>query len=709
MAKKKPSNTDISKLRSILKDEKQKFDSEEVNNWVNIRPGSFSEKDRIKLDAYTRLSSLQLENDVTRKLADTGGIKSLYQLGRLSKKQLADLAQNTGVDKAQVMRAAIQAQRKTVETTQLLIAAKSLAASNPGSGGPGDLFDGSIDPDLVATGNECNPCPDNVSIFSCLAYLIYLIKKTGKSLTELKSLTSLDFRNLNAANLEDLTENPQIPCEKITLCQRMTRALHDLLDELQLEPATALDGADYRYLSLSEWKSTKMALTYPELNALWRGDVLTGETGGLSYGSFLENQQDTREHLFEELGAVQAALDVARVFPLQELQQGYEVSPTLPQFNSAQLFRDAHPDRYRSFLEGMEVIRQTLLADEAIVDAQKMLSLDDAGNSLFSLQKAVQHLDLAAGLTFGPTSAWKNFASTADDPYQGLISLAPEERQEALKLLFHDLMEGKKPLFAPINEDISIVGLFDDGTISLETGWKYVGFGNTDGKLQKRESDRASFVRYAQDGTDFDRFTNCSLSAELKLGELLEEDEKIGLAIHWHPEASSVLSKKGYMLAITRTIERTDGGGFAEDGWVDDVEDFFGEEEDTTTYRDFLNLFKIEESNNGEIVYTNITDPVLIGYLSRGPGAANRADKQLLNDYETYPMSLRITGTRLEGEIWANNKLIAIKGEDASYPNGTFGFFGSEKTRFSFENVQFDVESAASGTEVVLLFRPVSA
>ena len=671
--------------------------------WALQRPTKTPKKAAERLDAFARFSAISTDPDDKQKLIDKGNISSLYQLSQLSKKELIKLARKTGVEKRQVFKAAILAQRQTKATEQMIIAAKSPGAANPdpevGLGGD-DSFPGNAPGlDLDDFILKCTPCPDQISIFSCLAYLIYLIQITRKTLFDLKELTNLDFPNLNADIIGELVQNPRVPCEQITLCQQMIRALQDLLNNLQVDNDNSSDPLDFSYLPFQTWKSTKMAVTYPELNALWRGDILTGETGSLSHGSFLQEPQQTRAHLMTELTSVEHALNEARVFPLGSTQFGYEVFPTPDQFNDADLFKDAHPDQYRTFLNGLDVIRQLLNADQAITESQKMLDIDDAGNSIFLLQQAIHHLDRTAELTFSPTSTWRNFSLSLDDSYLGLISSPPSKRHETQEQLFQELMEDVKPLFTPINQDISITGLSNDGSISLTSGWINRGFGNADGKLQKfRVSGQNSFVRYSQSGEDFSRFTNYKVSADLTLDEPMEDGEIIALAVRWHPDANPVLPKKGYMLAVTQSSESFDGGGFFSDGLGDAIEDFFGEEEDTTYTRQFLTLFEVSEASNGEVEFNLIGTPALIATHATGGGALNNPDRPLLQVDQAYPMSLQITGNQIKGELWANDELISVSGSDSSYSSGTFGFFGTEDTRFTFDNIHFEIEAADNGT-----------
>ena len=671
---------------------------ETIEDWADRRPAGVGDEEAARIDAHARLSVVYTRNDISATLVEKAGISSLFELASLEPEALAKLAKKLELKKSELLYAASEARARTRANRNGLIQAKAAAPAGPDMGNrPGGINDAEIDwSDFI---KECEPCPPGVSVFSCFAYLVYLIQLTGESLDTLRGKLSLNGLALDAESLLEASDNPQIDCETITVCQQAVREVQDYLDQKRQSSQLEEEYQRYRYLDFAAWKSLKMASLYPELHALWRGDVLTGEVGTPAHGSFLKDPVNARAHLATQLTRVREALATARVYYIPSDEFDYAQFPTPQDYEDAPLFSVAHADHHARFVEGLDVIDSILAADATVAKAVQGLEIDDPGNAQFELLQASASLDRMVEMTFANTSPWRTL-SDQGSPYQALIDLHPRRRRDTMQALFNEMAYGEKPLFNPTNAGIKVEGLDENGQISLDSTWIVSGaMRESSGQLEQYgRSSTESFAKYvgiSAGNPDFASFKNYDLSTDLTLTETLQDGDRLGIAARWGTSRNTIVPRTGYMLAITQSSNTVDGGGFFEDGLGDFFEDLLGEEDSTYT-RQHLHLYKITEASNGTVQYEDLKPPLLIGTLSAGGGAlvVLDEDRRLMRTDHVYPMKLSVIGNRITGELRVSedSDALVISAEDPTYPSGTLGFFSQSGPRFTFSNTFVDLE-----------------
>ncbi len=515
---------------------------ETLGDWAALRhKAKVSKGARAQLDARTRLYQVGVAGDLASKLVQAD-IASAHDLARLSTSQVAALSHQLKEPGVRIY-AAVQQAQQNMRIIQGLLRATQTAGNGQL---PAWIANNQII-GVIGTINVCIECPDAASIFSCFAYIVDLIQLTGKTLDELNDELGINLRDLSATSVLEPVSDPDPGCEEITVCDRVVRLLQDYLDRLRVTAGSRTERDLYTYAAYETWRANRMAYYYPELNALWRDDVLTGEVGPWDRGSFIFDSATNRQLLEDELAEVTEVVETARVY--RHSSSNPAITPNI--WKSAPLFKTTHPVYYVDFKQGLAVISDVLAADRTVHEGLQFLDQDETGLALDRLHQAAADLDAMANNVFVPGSSWILLHESGQLPYDGLLNTPPGKRQQHLNTLFEALASGNKKIFTPRNLDVQITGLSETGEVDLSPGWKIQGqFKENRGRIVSETGESPSLVRYQGDN-DFGAFTNYALTTDFVLWEALLDGEQLGIGARLATTWDS-MPMKGYRLVINR-------------------------------------------------------------------------------------------------------------------------------------------------------------
>ena len=646
---------------------------ETLADWAVLKDNTrLADDPKALLDSYVRLYAVGIHGDTAEKFRK-GGLGSSLALSRLSNDLVEKKATEFGIEAGTIYGARALA---VTQVSNLLNVLDDLMV--PSDSG---LLSWIGDITIINTINLCVECDNENSAFSRFAYFVYLIQRTGITPDKLEpeildgqlrshllKVFSLSdhpnpvpdgsfLKGLSYIKGNEELPDPLAPCNSITLTDLLIRKLQEYLDKLQANrPATWLD---YSYSGYEVWRSERLTHYFPELNALWRDDVLTGETGVPNRGSILFDQARTRPFLQENLKKAAEAIDGA------DLRRGGT--------GNAGDFKRESPPYYSSFQNGLRVIDNIFSADTKASEAVNALDTDQPGLALALLREAQAFLNMAAELVFERTSPWVSLSSTDKTLEDIIINLPASNRRYFLNHLFEELMYGPKRLFRPGAVDHVVNGLNAGGMIDISnSNWHVKGeFEQHDTGVKKPHTDKGlSWLQY----TAGDEFDNYALGCDFVLERELIHNDRFGIGIRLAGGNNS-FPNKGYRAEIRCTTENL-----------------------KTRHR--LHLRQAVLNSNGNVTWQDMTDPVQIGFYDYGstdePLNTNDPDNKLLETGVTYYLSLSCVGDNIKTSM-RRSATRTIKMEKTSeYQKGTFGLFGTQRTEVVFKKVEVIFEGKDS-------------
>lgn len=682
----------LSRVQETLKDS----GVETLTDWALLRDTVDVNGDiRQVLDAHARLADLGATSEIAAGLVKRN-IVSAYELAQLNSAQIEKLAENHQAP-VEEFYAVIELARQRVAMVDARLRNSQTAAADTA---PAWIRNLQIVGSVGTVYDICVTCPDEISVFSCFAYIIDLIQKTGKTLNELSSIIDINLSDLSAASVGVLFEDTDPDCEKTQLCEAIIQRLHAYLDELGYTATSRAERELYTYTQFETWRANRMGFLFPELNALWRDDVLTGNTGKAERGSIVSGGASTIAYLAEQLQVVDEALELARVHEAVNLPH-----VTTSVWNNAPLFKDTYPVYYADFIAGLAVIEAVLAADQTVHDALIYLDREEPGLALQYLDEALAYLDGINGHVFDRTSAWIAFQEADLFSYETLLKMPPAARKEVLDNLFTELVYDDKKLFKPRNLDIQITGLSDSGDVDLSSGWEIRNeFREEYGKIVKYAFGQStSLVRYTENSVGF---SNLALTADITLDEQLTDNQSIGIGLRLDTDTST-FPLSGYRLMVRHKIYHPD------ENIVDVVLDTIFGDDDISIWVETLVIQKLVEGPNGERIYEQLAEE-LIASKTFGAENATRTDADdyhLLRADQSYSISFSVTGATLKGQLQISpNREIEITAHDSSssYTSGTFGFYASASTQLQFSNIQVEIDGSGGGYPPFHAYRRVT-
>lgn len=647
---------------------------ETLTDWAVLKDKIDLSDDPIALlDCYVRLYAIGIHGDTAEKFRK-GGLGSSLVLSRLSNDIVEIKASELGIEAGTIYGARSLA---VTQVSNLSIALDDLMVPSD-NGLPSWIGEITI----IDPMNLCEECDNENSAFSRFAYFVYLIQRTGKTPDELEpEILDGQLRNhlLNVFSLSDhpdpvpdgsflkglsyIKGNEEMPdplatCKSVTLTDLLIRKLQEYLDKLQANrPKSWLD---FSYHSYEVWRSDRLAHYFPELSALWRDDILTGEAGTPNRGSILFDQASARPLLQEKLKKAAEAIDGAN------LRRGNA--------GNAGDFKRESPPYYSSFQKGLQVIDNILSADTKASEAVNALDTDQPGLALTLLREAQAFLNIAAEYIFERTSPWVSLSSTDQSLEDIIFNLPAPNRRFFMNHLFEELMYGSKRLFRPGAVDYMINGLNAGGMIDIgHENWHVNGTfeQHNSGVIKPHTYNGLSWLRYKVG----DNFDNYALSCDFVLERELVHNDRFGIGIRL-AQPNNSFPNKGYRAEIRCTTVSL-----------------------KTLHR--LHLRQAVMDPNGNVTWQDMTEPVQIGFYDYNstdePLNTTDADQKLLEIGVTYHMSLSCLGTTIKTSMRRSaTRIIKMEKTNDENQKGTFGFFGTQRTGVIYKKVEVIFEGENS-------------
>ena len=416
------------------------------------------------LDAHARLRAVGLWGDTASKLIGKG-ITSAGDLARLSRKSISRQSQRLGVSEALLEQIVSKAVKTSNEAADLLdgtmIAVEGVFP---------DWLSGILD---VIVEYICLPCDPRNSAWSRFAYFVYLLQREDQAPDELGSRLKLgrDLKTFSPADGETLVPDPLAECAEISVLDLIIRTLQDDLIARRAAAKTTEERERLSFLSYDAWRAERQAFYFPELNALWRDDVLTGETGPWDRGSIIRDRARNAGRIEDQLESAEKQLKDARLSKGRPLDDFVSNPLLIDDPGATEKF--GNTAFHQDVLRGLAAIRDVLKADAEVQKAAGQLDQFQPGLALNSLTKALGHLEAMAGRVFRPSSIWTKPVLSAFRAYDKLAAAAPKKRTIYLKALFEKLLTGPKAIFETSLDTVqsSLNSNLPGGQVESLSGW----------------------------------------------------------------------------------------------------------------------------------------------------------------------------------------------------------------------------------------------
>jgi hypothetical protein len=261
-------------------------------------------------------------------------------------------------------------------------------------------------------------------------------------------------------------------CEQTTRLDQAISSLQAYLNDRGAAAHLTVNGAPY--LAYDQWRGEQLGQYYPELQALLRDDVLSGERDAWDRGSIVRNRALNRPILQQQLSAVRNAIKHGYLAENKDRQKLVDGSKTIESLGLVALEDSAYFPRFE---EGLTVIDQILAADDKVASALAALDGDEAGLALGHLNDANNALLQMGDLAF---SAGSSLATTWRLDYRELAALPSDERRTRLDDAFAGLFgqngEVKRLYQATTDSGLTIRGLNrSSGAVDDPTAWSVSG------------------------------------------------------------------------------------------------------------------------------------------------------------------------------------------------------------------------------------------
>lgn len=261
-------------------------------------------------------------------------------------------------------------------------------------------------------------------------------------------------------------------CEITTRLDQAIASLQAYLDEFGTSPDRTVNGRPY--LTYEQWRGEQLGYLYPDLRALLRDDVLTGEDGSWDRGSIVRRRATDRSVLGGQLNDARSAIQHGYLAEDQERARVVNGSRT-----PAQLGLTAFTDSpyFSRFQQGMTAIDLVLDADDKIAKALDSIDADEPGLAVAHLNDATGMLDQLGELAF---QAGSDLLTGWRLSYHDLAALPAGERRERIRTIFEQLFSATKDIYRALSDgELQIPGLDPyTGFITDPSEWSTAGLAN---------------------------------------------------------------------------------------------------------------------------------------------------------------------------------------------------------------------------------------
>jgi hypothetical protein len=536
---------DLGEAFQLTASERQALTQQRVEtlvDWGTMRDKvELSPATKERLDSYARLYAVGVRGDAAFRLIEEG-LTSAAALARMSAKQIEDVAARRGIPTRELLAVVHNAGEPARRAAHLVEG--TFAAI------PGTFPDRWVD--IMRPGAKmCIECAEQNSAFSRFAYYVYLVQRTGKALDEVQDAlaqrgVATDLKWLSPVSGAELRDDPLNHCSRISLLDLIIRHLQEYLDHLRVHGFSVENRRSYVYLPYSAWRGERMGFYYPELNAIWRDDILTSRVPQESRGSIILDRARDRQVLSAQLEGARNALAQAKILS----------GSTLTNFSSS--------TQYQDFLRGLAVIEGVLGVDDLVQSATVQLDQDQAGVALDELRKALIELDHVCAEVFPLDTAWRIEGMSFEEYYTTLVEVPPPKRKAHLERAFDELMAGRKRIFEPLKPS-SITGLRNDGSIDLTAGHAWAVDSGWDETAVGFRIERES-------GGKAVRYLRYKYETEIEDDPATQHDALTNYAVHFDfevedgafPSAGNPLGQDVGIMIIARrqTVAASQGGGY---------------------------------------------------------------------------------------------------------------------------------------------------
>lgn len=649
---------DLSNAIELTPSERETLAGQQVQtlmDWAVMRDKvelSRSTKDR--LDSCTRLYAIGVRGEFASSLVEEG-ITSSADVARMGNGKIEEISTKYHISTNKLAAIVSSARAQTQAVAHLI---DGTLVAIPGK------FPDLWKVNMLPGRTECVECADENSVFSRFAYHVYLIQRSGKDTDEIR--TELAKRGvdldevlppneeaLSPINGAEMRDDPESPCGQISLLDLIIRHLQEYLDTLRAQGYSIDNRQSYVYLPYADWRSERMAFYYPELNAIWRDDILTSRVIPESRGSIIFDRVRDRETLATELGRVRDALKQARI--------GNVSFPSTSQ--------------YQDFLRGLAVIDDVLSVDDLVQSATYQLDQDQAGVALANLRRASEELDRVSSRIFGPDTAWHIGGMSSEEYYVTLADVPPANRNADLKRAFEELMTGRKRIFEPLSPP-QIAGLRNDGIIDLENTSAWAKGGGT-----WEETDSGFRIENSSTGSSV-RTLRYKYESEISDDPVSNHVDLHNYSVHldfeveggdFPPGANPTHQDFGIAIIARR---QADGGGYRL-SIKQRLPGHYG-----TSHH--LVLEKLEGGVNGAV--TPVGEEVDVGFS----GSADFESRPILPGH-VYRLSLIVDGNNVTGKLRKSaSSTFEVVGQDGEFGNGAFAIAVHQNLSVAFSQFVYE-------------------
>lgn len=654
---------------------------ETLHDWISQRNDiKLSVKTTRVLDAYSRLYNLEVNSDLATTFISKN-ILSATQIMRLSSKGIKKASDQLNIP-VKILTPIVSKSSNQVKNAAAFLDLSMISKPEQ----PHDWIKDIINiPDNI---KFCLECDEHQSAFSKFAYFVYLIQRTRKTPDELeKNIIDNNLKTTLKEIFKDVISNSALPegffirhitpsrgltlipdplasCDMISIIDLLIRKLQKLLEDMQVNRTMNQATADFSYLRYNEWRGERMAYFYPELKALWRDDVLTGDDGPLNRESIIENGSVVRPILQNELHQARKAMEAARL----RTHSGTNLSVTANIYNNSGLFIAESPAYFADFDNGLKAMEHIIGADKNIEDALNSLDAEQPGLSVLKILEAKRILDDVAKLVFESTSPWVMISGNHKSIDEILMDLPPANRRFLMANLFNELISGGKRIFRPSARDFKVNGVSESGAIEIDPDWRVTGnFEQSGTGIEKSKQGTSWLVN--KDGTDF---TNYLFESDVILDSELVNNDSFGLAIRLVNPGN--FPREGYRAIVRQVVT--------------------GNNQNSVTRHEFV-LQMLKTDNNGQLVITDLKKDE-IGFFAISDDVAlntNDPDRKLLTLGDLYSISISCSGKQITARFRRSaSRVIELQTENQDYDKGTFGFFSSQRPELRFRNASIIIE-----------------
>ncbi len=646
-----------------------------LDDWAAFgRELKFPDELTRRLDSHSRLFALGVNTNHSKKMIEQN-IESALDLSRLNQDERRNLIRQSNINAEELNELVFQAQMRTGYLVGV-IDYSNVKGVEESPAWFTDIVNGGFKPDA------CHDCLPENSALSRFAYLVYLIQRSSLTLDELneKLDNGYDIREISQEDSRVILPDPESDCATISVLDLIIRQMQELLDRRQANRPIGNSNADYSYLDFGLWRAERLAYFHPELEALWRNDILTGSKSSPHHGSILVDASVTRHWLQEQIKMVRTSLAGAKL-ALNRNSAPNNLTPN--HFNNLPSLASGSPMVHSVIHSGLQIIEQILEADSDVEKAVLALTDEQPGLAMTELNRALSRLVSITREVFQSTSSWIDPDTYGESLQIRLLEVPPPARANALIELWHELLNGTKKLFSPKNSDFRITGLYGNGAIYISEGWHIAGHFIQDGfRVSTTGGSGSSYLRYIGEADeDYDPYTNCRFSCDIVIDDGFEVSTPsrwFGIGVRMETNfGNNQRPGSGVRVRVRRT---------ASNNVLADVLELQSFQTDSTG-------FNVETLTSSQIGFRfgSDDDSDLYGSID--------SDDDLLEPGRRYRLELKVIGNQIEARFRVSaTKTVSVSESFDGNGVGTFGFMTSGQVQVTFDQVEFEIEGGPSDT-----------